>query len=154
MGLRQVASREDKYAECDLQGPLLLICVILFVWISSYRCYCKNITIREEQAMWNVGRSGRDVATYGPCFVTMDKLLLLPQSSRNTSRPQLASSKGIFRSESESANFHCEEICRVRTEGEFAFKNLFPNEINCLTQRTLAYVGTVPHITFLREHHV
>lgn len=81
MGLRQVASREDKYAVCDLQGHLLVICVILFVLRSSYRYYCKNITIREEQAMWNVGRSGRDVATYGPCFATMDKRLLLPQSS-------------------------------------------------------------------------
>ena len=72
MGLRQVASREDKYAECDLQGPLLLIRVILFVWRSSHKYYCKNITIREEQTMWNVGKSGRDVANYGPCFVAMD----------------------------------------------------------------------------------
>jgi len=33
-------------------------------------------------------------------------------------------------------------------------KKLFPNEINCLTQRTLASVGTVPHVPFLRELHV
>jgi hypothetical protein len=59
----------------------------------------------------------------GPCFITVDKLLLLPQSSRNTSRPRLVSSKGILPSENESANFHCEEICRVRTEGKYAFKN-------------------------------
>ena len=63
--------------------------------------------------MWNVGKSGRDVATCGPCFVTMHKLLLLPHSSPNTSRPQLVSSKGILRSENESANFHCDEMCRV-----------------------------------------
>jgi hypothetical protein len=63
VGLIQVVSGEDKYAECDLQGPVFLICVILFVWRSSYRYYCKNIAIREEQTMWNVGGNGRDEAT-------------------------------------------------------------------------------------------
>jgi len=33
-------------------------------------------------------------------------------------------------------------------------KHSFTNEINCLIQRTLASMGTVPHIPFLRERHV
>jgi hypothetical protein len=73
----------------------------------------------------------------------MAKLLLLPQSSRNTLRPHLVAVKGILRPENESANFHCEEErYSVRTEGVFVFKDLFPNETSCLTQYLLAFVGT------------